>query len=102
MQWRTELVENFYIESPDDSCVGSFAETPFASIDFNIPSASKSKGQRKRSKGKNWQKQMERKNVVTKDIRSFFGGLTIVKLSGQLNSKKKKKNNNNNNNNNNN
>ena len=36
------------------------------------------------------QKQKERKDIVTKDIRSFFGGSTIVKLSRPLNSKEKK------------
>ena len=39
---------------------------------------------------KNPQKQKERKHVVTKDIRSFFGGSTIIKSSGPLNSKEKK------------
>ena len=77
---------------PDDGCVGSFVETPVASIDFNIPSTSKGKGKRNDSKGKNPQKQKERKDVVTKDIRSFFGGSTIVKWksNGPLNSEEKK------------
>ena len=35
-------------------------------------------------------KQKERKDVVTKDIRSFFGGSNIVKLSRPLHSKEKK------------
>ena len=79
IQRYTELVENFYMEHPDDGCVGSFVETPVASIDFNIPSTSKGKDQRNDSKGKNPQKQKERKDVVTKDIRSFFRGSTIAK-----------------------
>ena len=40
------------MEHPDDGCVGSFVETPVASIDFNIPSTSKGKGRRKDFKGK--------------------------------------------------
>ena len=32
MQRCTKLVENFYKEPPDDGCVGSFIETPVASI----------------------------------------------------------------------
>ena len=44
IQRYTELVENFYMEHPDDGCVGSFVETPVASIDFNISSTSKAKG----------------------------------------------------------
>ena len=92
IKWYTELVENFYMELPDDGCVGSFVETPVASIDFNIPSTSKGKDQRNDSKGKNPQKQKERKDVVTKDVRSFFGGSIIVKSksNGPLNSKEKK------------
>ena len=84
------MVENFYIENPDDGCVGSFVETPVASIDFNIPSTSKGKGRGKDSKGKVPQKEKERKDVVRKDIRSFFGGSTIVKSSSPLNSKENK------------
>ena len=34
---------------------------------------------------KNPHKQKERRDVVTKDIRSIFGGSTIVKSSGPLN-----------------
>ena len=34
--------------------------------------------------------QKERKDAVTRDIRSFFGGSTIVKSSVPLNSKEKK------------
>ena len=78
------------IEPPDDGCVGSSVETQVASIDFNISSTSNGKVRRNDSKGKNPQKQKERKDVVTKDIRSFFGGSTIVKSSGPLNSKEKK------------
>ena len=83
-------MENFCMEPPDDDCLGSFVETPVASIDFDVPSISKGKGRRNDFKGKNPQKQKERHDVVTKDIRSFFGGSTIVKSSGQLNSKEKK------------
>ena len=56
IQRYPELVENFYIEPSDDGCVGSFVETPVASIDFNIPSTSKGKGLRKDSKGKDPQR----------------------------------------------
>ena len=60
--------------------------TPIASIDFNIPSTFKEKGRRNGSKiKKNPQKEKERKDAVTKDIRNFFGGSTIVKSSGPLN-----------------
>ena len=52
IQRYTELVENFYIEPRDDGCVGSFIETPVASIDSNISSTSKGKGPRNNSKGK--------------------------------------------------
>ena len=92
IKWYTELVENFYMELPDDGCVGSFVETPVASIDFNIPSTSKGKDQRNDSKGKNPQKQKERKDVVTKDVKNFFRGSIIVKSksNGPLNSKEKK------------
>ena len=76
IQRYTELVENFYMEPP---CVGSFVEIPVASFDFNIPSTSKGKGRRKDSKGEDPQKQKGRKDVVMKDISSFFGGSTIVK-----------------------
>ena len=68
IQRYTELVENFYMEHPDDGCVGSFVETPVASIDFNIPSTSKGKGRSKDSKGKGPQKQKERKDVVMKEM----------------------------------
>ena len=44
---------------------------------------------KKQFQGKKPQKQRERKDVVTKDIRSFFGGSTIVKLSGPLKTKEK-------------
>ena len=88
IQWCTKLVENFYKEPPDDGCVGSFIETPVASIDFNIPSTSK--GQSNDSKVKNQQKHKEKKDNVKKDIRSFLGGSSIVKSSGPLNSKEKK------------
>ena len=88
IQWCTKLVENFYKEPPDDSCVGSFIETPVASIDFNIPSTSK--GQSNDSKVKNQQQHKEKKDNVKKDIRSFLGGSSIVKSSGPLNSKEKK------------
>ena len=84
IQRYTELVENFYMEPPDDGCVGSFVETPVASIDFNIPSTSKGKVRRSYSKGKNPQKKKERKNVVTKDIQN------AQKSSGPLDSKEKK------------
>ena len=90
IQWCTKLVENFYKEPPDDGCVGSFIETPVASIDFNIPSTSKGKGQSNDSKVKNQQKHKEKKDNVKKDIRSFLGGSSIVKSSGPLNSKEKK------------
>ena len=70
--------------------VGSFVETPVASTDFNIPSTSKDKARRNDSKGRNPQKQKEGKDVVTKGIRSFFGGSTIAKSSDPLNSKEKK------------
>ena len=70
-------------------CVGSFVETPVTSIDFDIPFTSKGKGRRKDSKGKDLQKQKERKSVVIKDIRSFSGGSTTVKSSSPLNSKEK-------------
>ena len=79
IQRYTELVENFYMKPPDNGCFGSFAETPVASIEFTIPSTSKGKCRRNGSKGENPQKQKERKDVVTKDIRSFFRGSTIVK-----------------------
>ena len=52
IQRYTELVANLYIELRDDGCVGSFIETPVASIDFNIPSTSKVKGPRNNSEGK--------------------------------------------------
>ena len=90
IQRYTELVENLYMEPPDDGCVGSFIETPVASTDFSIPSTSKGKGQRNDSKGKNQQKQKERKDFVTKNIRRLFGGSAIVKSSGPLNSKETK------------
>ena len=64
--------------------VGFFVETPLASIDFNIPSTSKGKGRRSDSKGKNPKKQKERKDVVTKYIRSLFRGPTSVKSSGSF------------------
>ena len=85
-----ELVENFYMEPPDGGCVGSFVETPVASNDFNNPSTSKGKVQRNDYKEKYLQKQKERKDVVKKDIRSFFGWSTIVKSSGHLIQKKSK------------
>ena len=78
------------MEPPDDGCVGSFVEAKLASIDLNISSTSKGTGRRNNFKGKNPQNQKERKDVVTKDIRNFSGGSTIVKLSGPLNSKEKK------------
>ena len=53
IQWYVELVEDFYMEPPDDGCVVFFVETPVASIDFNIPYISKDKGRRNDSKGKN-------------------------------------------------
>ena len=62
------MVEYFYMAPPDDGCVGSFVETPVASIDFNIPSTSKDKGRSKDSKGKGPQKQKERKDVVMKEM----------------------------------
>ena len=77
IQRYTELVENFYMEP---HCVGSFVEIPVASFDFNIPSTSKGKGQRKDSTGEDPQKQKGRKDVVMKDIGSFFGGSTVVKI----------------------
>ena len=40
------------MELLNDGGVGAFFETPVASIDFNIPSTSKSKGRRKDSNGK--------------------------------------------------
>ena len=46
IQRYTELVLNFYMEPPDDGCVGSFVETPVASVDFNITSTSKGKSRR--------------------------------------------------------
>ena len=46
VQRYTELVQNFYMEPPDDDSVCTFAETPVAFIDFNIPSTSKGKGRR--------------------------------------------------------
>ena len=52
IQWYTELVENFYMKPPGNGCVGSFAETPVASIEFTIPSTSKGKCRRNGSKGK--------------------------------------------------
>ena len=57
IQLYTELVENFYMEPPDDGCVGYFAETPVASSDINIPSTFKGKGRRNDSRGKNPKKQ---------------------------------------------
>ena len=39
---------------------------------------------------KNPQKQKERKDAGTQDIRSFFEGATIIKSSGLLNSKENK------------
>ena len=88
-QRYTKLVEDFYMEPPDNGCVGSFVETPVTSIDFDIPFTSKGKGRRKDSKGKDLQKQKEQKSVVIKDIRSFSGGSTTVKSSSPLNSKEK-------------
>ena len=73
------------MKAPDGGCVGSFVETPVASIDFNIPSTSKGKVQRNDCKVKNPPKQ--RKDLVTKDIRSFSGGSSSLKSSGPLNSK---------------
>ena len=84
------MVENFYIEPPDDGWVGSFVETPVASTDFNIPSTSKGKGQRNNFKEKNPQKLKEIKDNVKNDIRGIFGGSTIVKSGGSVNSKEKK------------
>lgn len=84
VQRYTELVENFYMEPPDDDSVCTFAETPVATIDFKIPSTSKGKGRKNDSEGKNPQMQKEKRNIVTKDIGSFFGG---SKSSGPLNSK---------------
>ena len=74
IQRYNKLVENFYMEPPNDGRVGSFVATPVTSIDFNIPCTSKGKGQRNDSKGKNLQKQKEKYDVVTKGMRSFFGG----------------------------
>ena len=68
IQRHNELVEDFYMEPLDDGCVGSFVETSVASIDCNIPTASKGEGRRNDSKGKNQQKQKKRKDVVTKDL----------------------------------
>ena len=62
------MVENLYMEPPDDDWVGSFAETPVASIDFNIPSTYKGKDRRNNSKGKNPPKQKERKDNVKVDL----------------------------------
>ena len=84
------MSENFYIEPPDGGWVGSFVETPVASIDFNIPSTSKGKGQRNNFKKKNPQKLKEIKDNVKNDIRGIFGGSTIVKSGGSVNSKEKK------------
>ena len=66
---------------PDGGYVGSFFETPVASIDFNISSTSKGKSRKNDFNGKNPQTQQERKAIVMKDIRSFFVGSTIVKSS---------------------
>ena len=63
---------------PNDGCVDFFVEAPVASIDFNILSTSKGKGRRSGSKGKNPQKQKERRDLILKDIRSFFGGSTTL------------------------
>ena len=52
------------MEPPDDDWVGSFAETPVASIDFKIPSTYKGKDRRNNSKGKNPPKQKGRKDNV--------------------------------------
>ena len=49
------------MESPDDDCLRSFVETPVTSIYFDVPSISKGKGRRNDFKGKNLQKQKERK-----------------------------------------
>ena len=68
------------MEPSDVGCVGSFVETPFASIDFNISSASKGKGWRKNSKGQHPQEQKERKDVVTKYIRKFFWRVINCKI----------------------
>ena len=71
IQRYTKLVEHFYMEPPDDRCVSSFVETPVASVYFNIPSTSKD------SKGKDMQNQKKRKDIVMKDIRSFFFSFSI-------------------------
>ena len=78
------------MEPPDDGRVGTFAETPVVSIDFNIPSTSRGKDRRNDSKGKSLKKQKERGNIVTKNIRNFFRGSTVAKLIDPLNSKEKK------------
>ena len=75
------------MEPPNDGCVSSFVETPVASI---VPSTSKGKGRRKDSKGKDPKKQRERKDVVMKDIKSFFGGSAIVNRVAHLIQKKRK------------
>ena len=81
-------MENFYMEPPNDGCVGSFVVKPVASIDFNIPSTSKDKGRRNDSKGKIPQKQKEGKDVVTKGIES--SRFSYCKIKWHLIQKKRK------------
>ena len=61
--------------------IASLRHQLLGSIDFNIPSTSIGKGLRNNSKGK----KNPQKDVVTKDVRSFFGGSTIVTSSDPLN-----------------
>ena len=61
--------------------IASLRHQLLGSIDFNIPSTSIGKGLRNNSKGK----KNPQKDVVTKDLTSFFGGSTIVTSSDPLN-----------------
>ena len=73
-------VENFYMVLPDDGCVGSFVETPVASIDFNIPSTSKGKGKRNDSKGKKSAKTKGKKRCCHEEHQKLLWRLNYCKI----------------------
>ena len=90
IQRYTELVENFYIELRDDGCVGSFIETPVASIDFNIPSTSKAKGPRNNSKGKSHKSSGKEKMLSQRTSEASLEAQLLWNWVAHLKQKKRK------------
>ena len=60
------------MEPPDDGRIGTFAETPVVSIDFNIPSTSRGKDRRNDSKGKKPEKAKRKRKYCHEKHQKFF------------------------------